>query len=196
MTICPGWQAMVPGSASAPGASSTPTAAPAAASREMVRDRDRRMMHPRLVVEEDKNTSSALFLTGPSKHVLHCEHSTRPLESPLAIGAGVDSEMGRTTSPGMQRLALLDGVPADAVAVVATGRETCSPQPGDLRERRSGVTMRELSDDEQRLAYRFAHVPLPPDAVACDPREWHGRPRCPTTSSWSASLQSPTDPLD
>lgn len=34
--------------------------------------------------------------------------------------------------------------------------------------------MRDLTDDEQRLAFRFAHVPLPADATACDPWEWHG----------------------
>jgi hypothetical protein len=34
--------------------------------------------------------------------------------------------------------------------------------------------MRMLNDDEQRLAYRFAHLPLPDDAVACDPWSIHG----------------------
>ena len=34
--------------------------------------------------------------------------------------------------------------------------------------------MRDLTDDEQQLAYRFAAVALPPDAIACDPWEWHG----------------------
>ena len=33
---------------------------------------------------------------------------------------------------------------------------------------------RQLSEDEQALAYRFAHVALPEDATACDPWEWHG----------------------
>jgi hypothetical protein len=34
--------------------------------------------------------------------------------------------------------------------------------------------MRDLTDDEQRLSYRFAHVPLPADATTCDPWERHG----------------------
>jgi hypothetical protein len=34
--------------------------------------------------------------------------------------------------------------------------------------------MRALTDDEQDLAYRFAHVALPEDAVACDPWASHG----------------------
>jgi hypothetical protein len=34
--------------------------------------------------------------------------------------------------------------------------------------------MRELTADEQALAYRFAHVQLPLDAVACDPWTEHG----------------------
>ena len=32
----------------------------------------------------------------------------------------------------------------------------------------------QLSDDERALAYRFAHVPLPADAVDCSPWHWHG----------------------
>jgi hypothetical protein len=35
-------------------------------------------------------------------------------------------------------------------------------------------SLRELSDEEQTLAYRFAHVALPEDAIGCDPWEWHG----------------------
>jgi hypothetical protein len=31
-----------------------------------------------------------------------------------------------------------------------------------------------LSSDEQTLAYRFAHVALPDDAVQCGPWQWHG----------------------
>lgn len=34
--------------------------------------------------------------------------------------------------------------------------------------------MRDLTDDERRLAFRFAEVALPPDAIACDPWDWHG----------------------
>jgi hypothetical protein len=33
---------------------------------------------------------------------------------------------------------------------------------------------RPLSADEQALAYRFSHVPLPDDAISCDPWDWHG----------------------
>jgi hypothetical protein len=33
---------------------------------------------------------------------------------------------------------------------------------------------RGLTDEEQALAYRFAHVPLPMDAICCDPWTWHG----------------------
>ena len=35
-------------------------------------------------------------------------------------------------------------------------------------------SQRELSADEQMLAYRFAHLALPLDAVSCDPWQWHG----------------------
>lgn len=34
--------------------------------------------------------------------------------------------------------------------------------------------MRALTDFEQQLAYRFAHLLLPEDAVRCDPWFWHG----------------------
>lgn len=35
--------------------------------------------------------------------------------------------------------------------------------------------MRALTDLEQQLAYRFAHLPLPEDAVKCDPWFWQGQ---------------------
>ncbi|TPG35847.1 hypothetical protein [Mycolicibacterium hodleri] len=34
--------------------------------------------------------------------------------------------------------------------------------------------VRILTADEQQLAYRFAHLPLPNDAVSCDPWSSHG----------------------
>jgi hypothetical protein len=34
--------------------------------------------------------------------------------------------------------------------------------------------MRDLTDEQQALAYRFADLALPLDATECDPWEWHG----------------------
>jgi hypothetical protein len=36
------------------------------------------------------------------------------------------------------------------------------------------LTMRELTEDQQQLAYRFAALALRADATGCDPWEWHG----------------------
>jgi hypothetical protein len=34
--------------------------------------------------------------------------------------------------------------------------------------------VRDSSYGEQALAYRFAHLPLPVDAIDCEPWQWHG----------------------